>query len=118
MKKSGPRFSLAAVLAALLCFAPGAFAQGAAQAKLVGGNVILSQMSASFFAPAPSHHQNGNNGCGCGNQSWGWDQGGNGNCSQVPEGGTTAAYLALAGLFCVGAAIFRLRRQAGLRPTN
>ncbi|MGA3212676.1 MAG: hypothetical protein ABSD20_15325 [Terriglobales bacterium] len=102
-----PRFSVIAVLAALLCIAPGALAQGAAHSR----NVVLSEISASVLTLGPSaDRQNGNGGGRC-NQDWGRQQGGNGQCGQVPEGGTTVAYVSLAGLCCLAAAMFRARRR-------
>jgi hypothetical protein len=106
-----PRFSVVAVLAILLCIVPGAFAQGAVHSR----NVVLSDISASVLTFGPSaDRQNGNGGGRC-NQDWGWQQGGNGQCGQVPEGGTTAAYVSLAGLCCLAAAMFRVRRR--VRPS-
>ena len=116
MKKLKTRFSVPVVLAALLCFAPGAFGQ--AQGTVRGGNIMSSPTSFVVLAFQPPNHQNGNNGSGCGNQNWGWDQGGKGNCSQVPEGGSALGYVSLAGLCCLGAALLRFRRKARLSPTN
>lgn len=123
------KLATVAAFAALLCFASGAFAQSTAQGKV--SSMVLSQTPASMMILAfgPSGHgghaggdqwgngnRNGNgngNGNGCGSQDWGWGQGG--GCNQVPEGGETFTYLALAGLFCFGAAIFKVRQQS---PVN
>lgn len=49
---------------------------------------------------------NGGGGGGCPNQP---EKGQ--NCATVPEGGSTPAYLGLAGFACVGAIVYRRRRN-------
>jgi hypothetical protein len=55
----------------------------------------------------------GGNGCcgggGNGGGNGGWGGGGGGGC--VPEGGNSLEYLALGALACVGAIVYRTRRQ-------
>lgn len=52
-----------------------------------------------------------------GNGGWGGGgQGGNGGC--VPEGGNSPEYLALGALACVGAIVYRARRQNVLCETK
>jgi hypothetical protein len=100
-------------------FAPGALGQDAIGGNVERGSVALSQTSAGLLVltlgpgpdrgrvpPPPPHPTNG-----CGNQNRGWDQWGGGNCSAVPEGGTTFLYLSLVGMCCVATAIYRIRRQ-------
>ena len=126
------RFSALVALAAFLCFASGAFGQSTFHGQVGSGTIVLSQTPAAVIALAfgpggrgghdhdggngNGNHNGNGNGNGCGNQNWGWDQGG--GCNQVPEGGTTFAYIALAGLCCLGAAILRIRRQARVSETN
>jgi hypothetical protein len=107
-----PRFSASLVLAALLCFTPSVFGATTLTGNVGAASAVLSQTSASLLVLvlSPSrttdHHTNG-----CTAQ-------GPTNCKQVPEGGTTFLYLSLAGLCCIAAAIFRIRRQTRLRQTN
>ncbi len=141
------RFSALVALAALLCFAGDAFGQSTFHGQVGSGSIVLSQTALSqtsaivialAFGPGGRgghDHDGGNgygngngngnrdgngngngNGNGCGNQNWGWGQGG--GCSQVPEGGATFAYIALAGLCCLAAAIFRIRQQTRVSETN
>ena len=122
--KSVAKFSLLGAFAALMCLAPCAFAQGLASGTAAGASVLNSAPPAFLIFGGPGGNQhgsqfggNGGNG-GCGNQGWdGW--GGKGGCggggSKVPEGGTSLMYLALSSLFCVGAVVYRSRRQASVR---
>jgi len=116
LNKLTSKFSVVLVLAVLLCLAPGAFGQGAVQAG--GGSVVLSPMSAGLLVlalgPGGDHHDHHDHG-GCGDQGWGSDRG---NCSQVPEGGTTFAYVFLAFFACAAAVMFRVRRQSRLSETK
>jgi hypothetical protein len=118
--KSTARFSVLIVFATLFCFAPIALGMSAANANVAdSGTFFLSHTSSSLFALTFSsglepkgghHHKRG----GCDNRDGGWD----GGCSAVPEGGTAFVYLSLAGLSCLGAAIFWIRRQARPRAVN
>jgi hypothetical protein len=130
--KSVARFSVLGAFAALMCFAPCAFAQGLARGTATGVVVNSGPSIFSIFGGQGGNQQgqnfggNGNGGSGgnggnggCGNQG----RGGNGGCggkgpggpTSVPEGGTSLTYLALSGLFCVGAVAYRSRRQASVR---
>ncbi|MGB8731990.1 MAG: hypothetical protein WCC99_12150 [Candidatus Sulfotelmatobacter sp.] len=134
MMKSVARFSVLAAFAALMCFAPCAFAQGLAGGTAAGASVLNSAPPAFLIFGGPGGNQlggqfggiggfggwggNGGNG-GCGNQGWGgWgDKGGcgGGGSKSVPEGGTSLMYLAFSSLFCVGAVVYRSRRQTSVR---
>lgn len=135
--KSASRFSVGMALAALLAFAPGAFAASAGGHAGNAGVGILNQSPAAvlIFAADPGNNirrgdvVNGNDSCdgnqGWGNDNWGWGGGGwgsggngGGGCSSVPEGGSSYAYLALAGLFCAGAIGFKLRRRTLTQAAN
>jgi hypothetical protein len=130
--KSVARFSVLGAFAALMCFVPCAFAQGLARGTATGVVVNSGPSIFSIFGGQGGNQQgqnfggNGNGGSGgnggnggCGNQG----RGGNGGCggkgpggpTSVPEGGTSLTYLALSGLFCVGAVAYRSRRQASVR---
>ena len=101
-------------LAAVLCFAPFAFGQGAAH----GSAATVSHAVPGFLAFAfdrDRHHGGdnggGNNGCGSqggngwddkGDKDWGGGNNGGGNCQSVPEGGSNLMYLFLASLACFG----------------
>jgi hypothetical protein len=66
--------------------------------------------------------QGGNGGWGGGGGGGGWGggsggQGGGGGCG-VPEGGNSFAYLILAMLACIGAMIYRARRQTAVCETK
>jgi hypothetical protein len=128
------RFSTGVFLTGILCFAPHVFGQSTLHsAGVVPGYGVVNYTSASFlaFAFGPhadratrNDHDGGGNGCGNqgggGGNGWGWerrsawDDGGNGGCTSVPEGGTTLMFLSIAGLCCLGALIFRSRRQDGV----
>jgi hypothetical protein len=115
--KSAARFSVLIVFATLFCFAPIALGLSTVNANHGdGGKFLLSNTSSSIFAltfnepKGDHHHKRG----GCDNRDGGWD----GGCSAVPEGGTALVYLSLAGLSCLGAAIFWVRRQARPRAVN
>jgi hypothetical protein len=133
--KSVARFSVLGAFAALMCFAPCAFAQGLARGTAAG--VVLKSAPSTFliFGGQGSNQQGqnfgrngngggsgGNGGCGSqgrGDNGWGDNGGcggkGPGGSTSVPEGGTSLTYLALSGLFCVGAAACRSRQQASVR---
>lgn len=113
------RFSVLIVFATLFCFAPMALGLSTVSASSGdSGTFLLSHTSSSIFAltfdsglgPKNSHHKRG----GCDTRDGSWD----GGCSAVPEGGTALVYLSLAGLSCLGAAIFWIRRQARPRAVN
>jgi hypothetical protein len=115
--KSAARFSVLVMFAALFCFAPLALGHSTAKASFGDrGTFALSNTASSVFAltfssglePKGDHHKRG----GCDSRDKGWD----GGCSAVPEGGTTLVYLSLAGISCLGAAIFWMRRRA--RPSE
>ncbi len=138
--KSVARFSVLGAFAALMCLAPCAFAQGLSSgtAAGVGASVLNGAPSAFLIFGGNGGNQGGNGGWGGngGNGGWGGN-GGNGGCggngggngwggdagkggcggggSKVPEGGTSLMYLALSSLFCVGAVVYRSRRQASVR---
>jgi hypothetical protein len=130
--KSVARFSACVVFAGLLCFAPYALGQGSVSNNAAGaGNSVLNYAPASFLTfvlgPGGDHRVRGrNDNSGCSNQGAGrgslalgngaWD--GSGGCTSVPEGGTAAIYLSLAGLCCLAAILWRSRRQTGVRQTN
>lgn len=121
--KSLSKLSIIA-LAAVLCFAPFAFGQGAAH----GSSATVSHAVPGFLAFAfdrDRHHggNGGNNGCGNqGGNGWddkggkdGWGGGGNnggGNCQSVPEGGSNLMYLFLASLACFGVLFVQSLRKS------
>jgi hypothetical protein len=118
--KSAARFSVLIVVATLFCFAPFALGLNTVNASLGdGGTFLLSNTSSNIFAltfssaldPKGGHHHKRD---GCDTRDGAWD----GGCSAVPEGGTALVYLSLAGLSCLGAAIFWVRRQARPREVN
>ena len=102
------KFSAFALLAALLCFAPGLVAQGTLNSN--SGSAVLSQTSMGLLVltlgPERSD-KNGNNGCR-------HDAG----CKAVPEGGATVSYLGLAGLCCFAAVVYTIRRRGQISQTN
>jgi hypothetical protein len=116
--KSTTRLSVWVALAALLCFATGAFGQSTANTNVNGTGYSLLNSPPSFlafgfgFGPGQGNHGGPGNGPGngrgngCNNDPWG-----NG-CTAVPEGGTSLMYVLLAGLGCVGAMVLRSRREA------
>ena len=123
------RFSVGVAFAALLCFAPSAFGQSPVNIRATGaGYSFLSSTPSGFLAFTLSLGGNqGGSSSGCSNEGrndrgWdGWGGGGNnggGGCTSVPEGGTALMYVLLAGLCCLGAMVFRSRRQASLGETN
>jgi hypothetical protein len=98
------------VLATLLCFAPGAFAQGRTNPLLASHvrNVTSYAFTSTFlFDPIDKgedkhkHHE-------C-------DQHRGNECAAVPEGGSALMYLLLASLTCFGAMVLRSRRQSARR---
>ena len=126
----GIKFSSLVVLAAF-CLAPAAFGSAPIAQKAIAGNGVLNvpAILLSFGGGHGDHDRGdqwggGGNGCsgGQGGQGggWGWNGdgwggggngGGNGGCTSVPEGGTSLAYLLLAGACCSGAMVVRSRRQ-------
>ena len=121
--KSLSKLSIIA-LAAVLCFAPFAFGQGAAH----GSAATVSHAVPGFLAFAfdrDRHHGGdnggGNNGCGSqggngwddkgGKDGWGGGNNGGGNCQSVPEGGSNLMYLFLASLACFGALLVQSLRK-------
>jgi hypothetical protein len=128
--KSVARFSVLGAFAALMCFAPCAFAQGLARGTATGVVVNSGPSIFAIFGGQGGNQQgqnfggNGNGGGGgsnggCRNQGWGGNGGcggnGRGGSTAVPEGGTSLMYLALSGLFCVGAVVYRSRLQTSVR---
>jgi hypothetical protein len=123
--KSTTRVSAWVVFAALVCFAPCAIGQSTVKVKTVAGNTILNNAPSALltFALGPGDSQHGDPWCGQGGGggSWGWDRrGGDKKCggTAVPEGGTSLMYASLAGLCCLGAMVYRLRRHARASETN
>ena len=115
--KSTPKFLALVLLTASLCLAPSAFGRASVNGK-VGGSFFLSQTatSALVLTLGPGADAWGDRGDkGCGERR---DRRRGGNCSQVPEGGTTFVYLTLAGLCCLATAIFTIRRRARLPETS
>ena len=123
MTKTKASLSVLAVFGALLCFAPSAFSQSTIKVRAIStGDSVLSNGTAGFltfaFGPGgdPFGKPNGgnlgngnNNGCKQSDSNWFGDNRG-GKCQAVPEGGTSLVYLAFAGLCCLGAMVYRLRR--------
>lgn len=109
---SGPKFSASILLAAFLSFAPSALGQSPVDAR-VGGTSFLTQTPATVlvltFGPNGDYGKRG-----CGDK----DRRRAGNCTQVPEGGTTFMYLTLAGLCCLATGIFTIRRRNRSLGTN
>lgn len=125
--KSRARFSVLAVFAALLCFAPCAIGQNVT----VAGNSVLNHAPSAFLTVGlgPGDHHKDGGGCGKkgGNGGWEWFFGGGDNKNKgcgptptaaVPEGGTSLMYLALAGLCCFGAMAYRMRRHESVSQIN
>ncbi|MGA8273796.1 MAG: hypothetical protein WB919_19695 [Candidatus Sulfotelmatobacter sp.] len=128
MMKTKASLSVLVVFGALLCFAPSAFSQSTIKAGAISaGNRVLSNAPAALltFAFGPGgdpfgnpNGGNGGNGNGCKQSDsnfFGSNRGG--NCQAVPEGGTSFVYLAFAGLCCLGAMVYRLRRQRSAGET-
>jgi hypothetical protein len=123
MMKTKASLSVLAVFGALLCFAPSAFSQSTIKVRPIStGNSVLSNGTAGFLTFAfglggdPFGKPNGgnlgngnNNGCKQSDSILFGDNRG-GKCQTVPEGGTSMVYLAFAGLCCLGAMVYRLRR--------
>jgi len=117
--KSGPQFLASALLATFLSIAPSALGQPTVNAR-VDGSIFLSQTATAVLVLAlgPGDHWGGDGdhrrreGCG------GRDSRRGGNCSAVPEGGSTFVYLTLAVLCCLATAIFTIRRRSRLPATN
>jgi hypothetical protein len=94
------------VLATLLCFAPGAFAQGRTNPLLASQvrNVTSYAFTSTFIIDPidkgeDKHHK--------------WCESDRGKkCAAVPEGGSALMYLLLASLTCFGAMVLRSRRQS------
>lgn len=109
--KSTARFSAWVALAAFLCFAPCALGEGPVHAnKMIVGHV---------GDPGPVNIRSHNDGWGNqGGGGWGGSGNGGGEGVPVPEGGTALGYLALAGLSCFGAMVFRTRRQSGVSEAS
>jgi len=128
--KTTTRVSAWVVFAALVCFAPCAIGQSTVKVNMtVAGNTILNNAPSAFltFGPGPGDllggdHGNSNKGCNAGDGGWGWDRRGGDKkgCggTAVPEGGTSLMYVSLAGLCCLAAMVYRLRRQARVGESN
>jgi hypothetical protein len=104
------KFSALALLAALLCFAPSLVGQGTLNSKVGGGNAVLNQTSVGLLVLAlgpDKSDNNGNNGCRH-----------DADCKAVPEGGATVSYLGLAGLCCLAAVVYTIRRRGQISQTN
>ena len=94
---------------------PSALGQASVNAK-VGGSVFLSPTATPVFAlvfgpGGVSADRDHRGGCGDRDRR-------RGDCSQVPEGGTSFEYLALASLCGLAAVIFKFGRRARLPETN
>ncbi|MGA9444957.1 MAG: hypothetical protein WBV26_00840 [Candidatus Sulfotelmatobacter sp.] len=129
--KSTTRVSAWVVFAALVCFAPYAIGQSTVKVNMtVAGNSVLNNAPSALltFAPGPGDlldGDHGKKGCSGGDGGWGWDRSsgdksGDKKCggTAVPEGGTSLMYVSLAGLCCLGAMVYRLRRHARASETN
>jgi hypothetical protein len=91
------------VLATLLCFAPGAFAQGRTnplQASHVRNVTSYAFTSTFLFDPIDKGEDKKQK---CHPHE---------KCAAVPEGGSALMYLLLASLTCFGAMVLRSRRQS------
>jgi hypothetical protein len=114
MMKLSSRFSFSlasAMFILLFCFAPGALGQGAGIGRGASDGMVVSQALPGLIVLAPNANnrnsdRHDNNGC----DARGRDK--RSNCTAVPEGGTTLAYLSLVALGCLATGIFRSRRQA------
>jgi hypothetical protein len=135
MMKSVARLSAGLALAAALCFAPCALAQGTIKNMPQVGYRSLNYTPASLLALTfgpPGSYGHGNNGGwsggnGCSNQGngdRGWDSqswngnGGSGCSTSVPEGGAAAIYLLLAGLSCFGVIFLRSQRRVSVSQAS
>jgi hypothetical protein len=92
------------VLATLLCFAPGAFAQGRTNPLLASQvrNVTSYAFTSTFLFNPIDKGEDRNRKC---------DPHGRNKCAAVPEGGSALMYLLLASFTCFGAMVLRSRRQ-------
>lgn len=126
--KSEYRLPGLVAFAALLCFLPSALGQSSANSRATSAtHSVFNYQPPNLlaFALTSGNDLYSNNGKG-GNGGYG--NGGNGGkdpvcaygekCASVPEGGTPLMYLLLAGLSCLGAMVFRSRRQASMLGTN
>jgi hypothetical protein len=98
------------VLVALLSISPFAFGQniGHHQAlQAVSAANLPATLLTAVFGPRGGGSTQHSNDSGWG----GGGNGGNGGCG-VPEGGSSLAYLAFAGLVCAGAMVYRTRSLA------
>jgi hypothetical protein len=131
--ESVARFSAWVILAGVVCFAPCAVGQGSARNSLArSASGILGRAPATFltlaFSPSSDHgggDRGGSGGGGCSNQNAGQNagrdngaRGGGDGCTAVPEGGPAVTYLLLSGVFCLGAMLWRFRRQAGVHEAK
>jgi hypothetical protein len=93
------------VLATLLCFAPGAFAQGRTNPLLASQvrNVTSYAFTSTFLFNPIDKGEDRNHKC---------DPHGRNKCAAVPEGGSALMYLLLASFTCFGAMVLRSRRQS------
>lgn len=119
MMKAGSRFSFSVASATFLflCFAPGAFGQGAVNKGAARDSFVLSSTLPALLALAPnagSPQFDRDNKAGCDSH----DRDRRSKCTTVPEGGTAFAYLSLVALGCLATGIFRIRRQARLSETK
>lgn len=109
------KFSALAMLAALLCFTTGALGQGTRSNKV--GRATLSQTPTGLLVLAlASRGYDGRDGCGGGGDDERYS--GDDGCKAVPEGGATIAYLGLAGLCCLAAAMYAIRRSGQISETH
>jgi hypothetical protein len=119
--KSLCRASSLVSFAAFLCFLPCASGQSTANLKVTGSghkalNVEPSNLLAFALTSGDDFFKDNKNkkedGCDSRDDKWG------GKCAAAPEGGTPLMYLLLAGFSCLGAMVFRSRRQMSLRHTD
>ena len=111
------KFSALALCAALLCFAPSLVGQRTlnSDSKVGGGSAVLSQTSVGLLVLALGPDGDDHNWKhGCGEESNRHDK----NCNAVPEGGATVSYLGLAGLCCLAAVVYSVRRRGQISQTN
>jgi len=104
------KFPALALLAALLCFTTGALGQGTFNSKVGGGGATLSQAATGLLVLALGPGE-GRSGC---KDSGRYSS----DCKAVPEGGATIAYLGLAGLCCLAAAVYTIRRRGQISGTH
>ena len=125
--KTQSSLSVWVVFGALLCFAPSAFSQSTIKVGAFStSNAVLNSVPAGFltlaFGPGGDPFGNfgnggnngNNNGCKQSDSNWFGDNRG-GKCQAVPEGGNSLVYLSFAALCCLGAMVYRLRRQGSAR---